>query len=185
MECATKIELLSFEQLRIGDRWQSRARTITESDVVHFAGLTGDYDPLHVDHEFARQSPFGKPIAHGLLGLSILAGLSSNCPAVRTAAFLGIREWEFVRPTYIGDTVHAITEVVDLQRSGRRRGRVIWRRQLLNQSGDVVQSGILETLVNAADTSNRRDAPTPAAPAPHIISTSTLAHEPQGKQVAQ
>ena len=162
-------EPLSFEQLQVGDRWESRARTITEADVVHFAGLTGDFDPLHVDHEFARQSPFGKPIAHGLLGLSMLAGLSSTCPPVRTAAFLCIREWEFIRPVFFGDTVHAITVVIELHRSGRRHGRVVWQRQLLNQSNEVVQSGLFETLVSAATVAKRRpDAATTATPTPHL-----------------
>jgi len=176
-------ESLNFEQLQVGDRWESLARTITETDVVQFAGLTGDYDPLHVDHEFARQSPFGKPIAHGLLGLSMLAGLSSNCPSVRTAAFLCIRDWEFVRPAFIGDTVHVITEVIELHRSGRRHGRVVWQRQLLNQSGEIVQCGVFETLVSAAKTAKRRpDPPNLATPTPHMPSASVqaeTAHPPQ------
>ena len=172
-------EPLSFEQLQVGDRWTSRARTITEADVVQFAGLTGDYDPLHVDHEFARQSPFGKPVAHGLLGLSMLAGLSSTSPAVRTATFVTIREWEFVRPVFLGDTVHAITEVIELQRSGRRHGRVVWQRQLLNQSSEIVQNGIFETLVSAAKATKRRpDAPATAAPTPHLPPASSHADTP-------
>ena len=170
-------EPLSFEELRIGDRWESRGRTITETDVVHFAGLTGDYDPLHVDHKFARQSPFGKPIAHGLLGLSMLAGLSSTCPAVQTAAFLGLRDWEFVRPIFIGDTVRAITKVVELERSGRRHGRVVWDRQLVNQPGEVVQRGLFDTLVTAIQTAK----PRAAIPAPHLSSTTAHSEASQGR----
>lgn len=75
-------EPLHFGDLAVGDHWTSFGRTVTETDVVNFAGMTGDYDPLHVDHEFARQTPFGKPIAHGLLGLSLVAGLASQCPSV-------------------------------------------------------------------------------------------------------
>ena len=146
-----------FDDLRIGDQWKSRGRTITETDVVNFAGMTGDYDPLHVDYEFARQTPFGKPIAHGLLGLSLVAGLSSTCPAVHTSAFLGIRDWEFLRPLLIGDTVHVVTSVIDLRASSRRHGRVTWLRQLINQTGQVVQKGIFETLVSTAHTRTRRD----------------------------
>lgn len=136
-----------FEDLSVGDRWTSRARTITETDIVNFAGLTGDYNPLHVDHEFAKTTPFGKPIAHGMLGLSLLTGLGSHSPAVHTFALVAIRDWQFLRPVYVGDTVHVVNEVVEKNQNGRPAGQVIWKRQLINQKGDVVQSGTLETLV--------------------------------------
>lgn len=140
-------EPLYFDQLSVGDRWRSRARTVTQADVVNFAGLTGDYDPLHTDHEFAKQTPFGQPIAHGLLGLSMVAGLGSHYPLVQTVAFVAIHQWEFLLPIYFGDTVHAVNEVTGLQPSGRRRGTVLWKRQLVNQKGQVVQAGVFETLV--------------------------------------
>jgi len=143
-------ERLHFEDLQIGACWTSLARTITETDVVNFAGMTGDYDPLHVDHEYARQTPFGKPIAHGLLGLSLVAGLASQCPAVRTVAFVKIDKWEFLKPIYLGDTVHAETEVVDKSVRGRRSGQVVWRRRLVNQHGEVVQAGEFCTIVALA-----------------------------------
>lgn len=136
-----------FEDLHVGDRWQSRARTITEADVVAFAGLTGDYDPLHVDHEFVKHTPFGKPIAHGLLGLSFLAGLGSHFPMVQTVAFVSVRNWEFLRPVFIGDTVHAVNEIAELKENGHRRGTVVWKRQLVNHRGEILQQGIFETLV--------------------------------------
>jgi acyl dehydratase len=141
---------LYFDDLKIGDSWQSRARTITEADVVNFACITGDFDPLHVDHEYARETPFRKPIAHGLLGLSWMAGLSTTAPSVKTAAFVSIREWRFLQPAFIGDTVHVVTEVTELTPRGRRRGLVVWRRKLINQQGTVLQEGILETLVETA-----------------------------------
>ena len=114
-----------FDELTVGDCWESRSRTITETDVVNFAGMTGDYDPLHVDHEFAKQTPFGRPIAHGLLGLALLAGLSSTAPAMQTKAFLGIGQWKFLRPLFIGDTVRVKTEVIDLNSKNRRQGRAV------------------------------------------------------------
>ena len=167
-------EPLFFEDLSVGDRWISPARTITESDVVNFAGLTGDYDPLHVDHEFARQTPFGRPIAHGLLGLSWVAGLSSHSPSVRTMAFVAIQNWEFHKPAYIGDTVHVVTEVLELRPNGRRTGHVNWRRQLINQAGDIIQSGVLSTLVAMTQPVRQRtDAP-----------ASPLATVPQPNKVA-
>jgi acyl dehydratase len=140
-------EPLYFDQLSQGDRWQTRGRTITEADVTSFAGLTGDYDPLHVDHHFASQTPFGRPVAHGLLGLSYMAGMSSTCPAVHTNAFLSIRQWDFKKPIFIGDTVRVVTQVSRVESTSRRHGRVTWHRQLVNQNDEVVQEGFLETLV--------------------------------------
>lgn len=141
------MDSLYFDDLNVGDRWVSNARTITETDVVNFAGLTGDFDPLHVDHHHAQQTPFKRPIAHGLLGLSMLAGLGSFFPRVQTVAFVKISQWQFLRPAFIGDTVHAVNEVVELAASGRKCGRVTWRRQLVNQSAQVIQEGLFETLV--------------------------------------
>jgi acyl dehydratase len=141
------MEPLYLDDLKVGDCWKSRARTITETDIVNFSCLTGDFDPLHVDHEYAEKSPFGKPVAHGLLGLSFLAGLSSNAPAVHTVAFVSIREWSFHQPIFVGDTVHVVTEVVELSSKSKRRGPVIWKRQLVKQSGEAVQSGMFETIV--------------------------------------
>ncbi len=142
-------ESLYLEDLEPGSCWTSPARTLTETDIVSFAGMTGDYDPLHVDHEFAAATPYGKPIAHGLLGLSLMAGLSSTCPRVRTLAFVRIDGWEFHRPMYVGDTVHAVTLVESITPRGRRSGEVVWARTLVNQRGECVQSGKIVTLVSS------------------------------------
>lgn len=151
--------MLSFDELKEGDSWTSQGRTITETDVVNFAGISGDYDPLHVDHEFATDSPFGRPIAHGLLGLSFVAGLGSHSPSVSTLAFVAIHRWEFLRPTYIGDTVHVRTQIVQVTSAGRRSGRVTWKRELVNQAGDVVQTGVFETLVARTSAAKARSEP--------------------------
>jgi 3-hydroxybutyryl-CoA dehydratase len=145
-----KSSVLHFEHLEVGDVWISQRRTITETDIINFAGMTGDYDPLHVDHEFARQTPYRRPIAHGLLGLSLVAGLSSQAPLVRTLAFVSVQQWEFRQPMFVGDTVQAVTEVLEKRPGGRRCGNVLWKRQLVNQSGSVIQSGVFETLVALA-----------------------------------
>jgi 3-hydroxybutyryl-CoA dehydratase len=145
-----KSQVLYFEHLEVGDVWTSPRRTVTETDVVNFAGMTGDYDPLHVDHEFARQTPYRRPIAHGLLGLSLVAGLASQAPPVRTLAFVSVQQWEFRQPMFIGDTVQAVTEVLEKRPGGRRCGNVIWKRQLVNQTGSIIQTGIFETLVALA-----------------------------------
>jgi acyl dehydratase len=148
-------ETLFFDDVEIGNLWRSPERTIQQSDVLEFAALTGDDNPLHVDPEFARRTPFQRPIAHGLLGMSIVAGLGSRSPSMHTAAFTRILEWRFVKPIYIGDTVHVVTEVVDKRASGRRRGLITWRRQLVNQDNVVVQEGTAETLVLMQTTAAR------------------------------
>jgi acyl dehydratase len=139
---------LAFGDLHVGDEWRSPARTITESDVVHFAGISGDFNPLHVDHHAARTSPFRKPVAHGLLGLSVASGLTSNHPRVDTLAFLAILEWKFLQPIAFGDTIHVVTRVDSLEPRARgRRGVVTWRRTLVNHEGVAVQEGLTQTLV--------------------------------------
>jgi 3-hydroxybutyryl-CoA dehydratase len=141
---------LGFDELHVGDEWESPARTITEADVVAFAGLSGDFNPLHVDHEAARQGPFGQPVAHGLLGLAVASGLASQAPRVATLAFLGILEWKFLHPIGFGDTIRVVSRVEGLEpRSQGRRGVVTWHRQLINQAGQIVQEGRTQTLVRS------------------------------------
>ncbi len=142
-------ESLYLEDLEPGSSWTSAARTVTETDIVSFAGMTGDFDPLHVDHEFAAETPYGKPIAHGLLGLSIMAGLSSTCPRVRTLALVRVDQWQFQRPVFVGDTIHVVTQVESITPRGRRSGEVIWFRKVINQRGECVQSGRIVTLVSS------------------------------------
>lgn len=139
---------LSFEDLNIGETWTSPGRTVTEADIVNFACHTGDFNPLHVDVEFASTTIYRKPIAHGLLGLSWAAGLGSNFPRVNTLSFAAVRDWEFLRPVYTGDTLHAETQVLDKMPTGRRSGKVAWLIKLVNQKGEVTQQGVFETLVS-------------------------------------
>ncbi len=147
--------ILSFQDLAVGDEWESPRRTVTEADVVAFAGLSGDFNPLHVDQEAARQGPFGRPVAHGLLGLAIASGLASHAPRVDTLAFLAILEWKFLEPVAFGDTIHVVTRVSALESRARgRRGVVTWHRRLLNQEGKTVQEGRTQTLVRGRASSN-------------------------------
>lgn len=142
-------DALFLEDLNPGDVWTSPGRTMTEHDIGSFACLTGDFDPLHVDHEHAANTPYGKPIAHGLLGLSFMAGLSSTCPRVKTLALVKVEQWQFERPIFVGDTVKVETAVESITPRGRRSGEVVWFRKLVNQRGEVVQSGKLVTLVSS------------------------------------
>jgi len=139
---------LYFDDVEVGQEWESSGRTITEADVVNFAGVSGDFNPIHMDHEFAKSTPFRRPIAHGLLILSIGSGLGVMCPAMRTVAFLQVREWNFREPTFIGDTVKLRSRLIEKTLRGRgRRGEMDWYRGVVNQEGKIVQDGILITLV--------------------------------------
>jgi acyl dehydratase len=139
---------LFFDDVEVGQEWDSPGRTITETDIVNFAGLSGDFNAIHMDHEFARRTHFRRPIAHGLLGMSILSGLALHSPAMRTLAFASIKEWYFREPVFVGDTLRVKTKVLEKQARARgRRGYITWQRQLLNQEGRVVQEGVSVTLV--------------------------------------
>ena len=146
---------LYFDDVQQGDVWKSPARTVTETDVVNFAGLTGDFTALHVDHQYASETPFRRPIAHGLLGLSMMAGLSSRCPNMATLALVNLGEWKFLKPIYFGDTVHVLTEIIEKRPHGRRRGAIVWSRRLINQDALTVQAGLIETLVEVTPASQQ------------------------------
>jgi len=139
---------LYFDDVEIGQEWRSLGRTVSETDIVNFAGLSGDFNPIHVDHEYARTTVFRKPIAHGLLVWSIGSGLSLWAPPMRTMALLSTLNWEFKEPVFIGDTVHMISKVVGKEERARgRRGTVTWHRQIVKQDGKIAQEGQTVTLV--------------------------------------
>ena len=137
-----------FDDIQVGEEYESPGRTVTEADIVLFAGLSGDYNILHTDAEFMKQSIFGERIAHGLLGLAIQAGLFTRATqAYATLAFVGLR-WKFKGPIKIGDTVHVLSRIAS-KKDGPDAGRglVTVERRLLNQRGEVVQEGETEHLV--------------------------------------
>ena len=141
-----------LEDFKVGQSYTSPARTITEADVVAFSGLSGDYNPIHTDAEFAGKSHFKQRIAHGMLGLSILTGLGSRSGILdgSAIAFLGIEEWKFAGPILFGDTVHVRMTVIDVRPSSKPGAGVLKRRmELVNQKDQVVQSGTFVTLVRA------------------------------------
>ena len=139
---------LYFDDVHVGQEWQSLGRTITEADIVNFAGLSGDFNPIHMDHEFCKSTVFRKPIAHGLLILAMGSGLGLAFPPMRTLAFLAIKEWRFLEPVFIGDTIRVHAKLLEKEeRSRGRRGVITWQRQIINQHGKPVEEGQILTLV--------------------------------------
>ena len=141
-----------FEEFEIGDAVESAARTVTETDVVLFAGLSGDYNPLHTDAEFAKGTPFGERIAHGLLGLSITGGLASRLGFIEgtTLAFRGL-ECKFRGPIRIGDTIRAQFEVSKKKEMPRLGGGLVtFNVTVLNQRDETVQKGTWTALIKSA-----------------------------------
>ena len=149
---------LFFDDVEVGQEWESPGRTLTETDIVNFAGLSGDFNPIHVDHEFAKTTPFRRPIAHGLLVFSIGSGLGVMCPLMRTIAFMKVQEWDFKGPVFIGDTLRIRSRVLEKTLRGRgRRGEIVWLRTIVNQEGKVVQEGRIITLVEGRAAIRGRD----------------------------
>ena len=142
---------LYFDELAPGQAWTSEPRTVTAADILAFADLTGDRNPVHLDPEFARTTPFRRCIAHGLLGLALVGGLAWKAPRAHTLAFLELREWHFRAPIFPGDAIKIRSRVLEKQLQGRgRRGMVVWSVVALNQDDRVVQEGITATLVETA-----------------------------------
>ena len=157
---------LFFDDVEVGQEWRSLGRTITEADVVNFAGLSGDFNPIHMDHHFAKTTPFRRPIAHGLLVLCVGSGLGIHAPPMRTMAVLSIREWHFRDPVFFGDTIHVVSKVIDKQvRARGRRGEITWQRQFYNQHGKLVMEGVTLTLVEGRGGRGGAEATTESAPA--------------------
>jgi acyl dehydratase len=136
---------LYWEQWEVGAEFESPARTVTEADIVAFAGLSGDYNPLHVNEEYCKTTEFGGRIAHGPLVYAIAAGLLFQLHLYDDTliAFLGFENLKFTKPVKPGDTVRARIKVLD-KRETSKPDRGVMRRQLqvLNQRGEVVQEGI-------------------------------------------
>jgi len=143
---------LYFEEFEVGQTIETPARTITETDVVIFAGLSGDYNPLHTDAEFAKETMFGERIAHGLLGLSIVSGLAWRTGFMEgTADALISVETKFRNPVKFGDTIRARFEVKQKKEMKRMGGGFVTLGVIvLNQRDETVQKGDWTVLIRSA-----------------------------------
>jgi acyl dehydratase len=141
---------LYFEEFSVGQSITTVGRTVSEDAIFSFAGLTGDYNQIHTDADFASKTQFGRRIAHGLLGLSIAVGLIMRSGLLEgtVLAFREINDWKFVKPFFIGDTIHAeltISETKALPRIGG--GALTATVVVKNQHDEACQRGSLNLLV--------------------------------------
>ncbi|MBN1438616.1 MAG: hypothetical protein JW929_04325 [Anaerolineales bacterium] len=133
-----------FEELALGQKIYTAGRTVTEADVTGFAGLSGDFNQIHIDADYAAKGPFGQRVAHGLLVLSIVSGLTVQTGLMdRTVlAFREIAEWKFSRPVFLGDTVRCEMEVTGLKPFPRLGGGAAdIALTVKNQKDETVMSG--------------------------------------------
>lgn len=145
------VQGLYFEDYTVGDAIASQARTVTESDIVNFAMLSGDWNPLHTDAEAAKQTPYGERIAHGLLVLSMATGLAERLGFMSgtVIGFMGL-DWQFRAAVKIGDTIRVQATVDEMKPMPRLDGGFVTLKvQILNQEDKAVQRGSWTVLVKS------------------------------------
>ncbi|MFN2227925.1 MAG: MaoC/PaaZ C-terminal domain-containing protein [Anaerolineae bacterium] len=145
-----------FEEFEVGQSVTSAGRTITEADIVGFAALSGDWNTIHTDAEYAASQPFGQRVAHGLLALSIATGLAVRLGFMEETvlAFRELGSWKFSLPIFIGDTIRVRATVAE-KRPMRRLGGglVTFKVEILNQRDEVTQRGTWRVLVKSQEES--------------------------------
>ena len=135
---------LYFEEFNVGQKLVTGKRTITENDIMTFAKLSGDDNRIHTDPEFSKTTMFGKQVAHGLLGLSIASGLAWQTGILdgTVIAFREVKEWKFVKPVFIGDTIYVEMETIEAKALPRiSGGSVTITLEVKNQNEEVCHRG--------------------------------------------
>jgi len=141
------VRSLYFDDFQVGQKFVSKARTLTEADIVNFAGLSWDHNQLHTDAEYAGQTQYGSRITHGLLGVVVHAGLTYQLTEDSILALLELN-WKFHLPIFIGDTVHVEQTVQKLRESATGdRGVLTFAKEIKNQNDEVVQTGTTTILI--------------------------------------
>jgi len=134
---------LYYDDLNVGDTYLSQSRTITEADVMLFAGLTGDYVQLHTSRQYFEQSRYGQPIAHGMLTLSISYGLNSLTGLFENSVVASLEQNHIkdVAPVFFGDTIHNVTTITDKRITSKPQFAIVNRHtDVLNQRDEIVLS---------------------------------------------
>lgn len=133
---------LYFEDFSVNEVRTTSGRTVTEADVVLFAGLTGDYNPIHTDAQYAATTPFKGRIAHGLLVLSFAAGLVNRLGFTEGSviAFIGLK-WKYIKEVKINDTIYAKIKTLRKKIADEKSGLIVFEVSILNHRDEVVQKG--------------------------------------------
>jgi acyl dehydratase len=140
---------LYLEDFTVGETFRTKGRTVTEADIVAFTGLSGDFNPLHIDEEYCKSTPHGTRIAQGLLGLSIASGLVSQLGLLTGTAlgFLGMN-WRYTGAIRAGDTIHVVITTKEVRPTSKPgRGVLVRQLDIVNQKGEVVQTGDWSVMV--------------------------------------
>ena len=143
---------LYFEEFETGQTLETAGRTVTESDIVLFAGMSGDFNRIHTDAEFSKGTVFGQRVAHGLLGLSIASGLVVQTGMMEGTimAFREVSTWKFIKPIFIGDTIHVVVEVKDTKAIPRiAGGSIVIELDVRNQDEETVMKGNWTALISS------------------------------------
>ena len=142
-----------YDDLEVGQIFTLPSRTVTETDLMSFAMLSGDWNPIHTDKEFTKGTIYGRPIVYGLLTLSIVTGLldRSGLFSGSAMAMLGVREWNFRGPVFVGDTIHATVQIASKRLSSKGDRGIVGRVfRVYNQRGEIVQEGEIGLLIRLA-----------------------------------
>lgn len=133
-----------YEDLLVGEEFESPGRTITEADIVNFSAISGDWSPVHTDEEYCKGTPYKTRIAHGLLGLAAVEGLKQRIPAFADVRYMASLYWnyKFTGPILIGDTIRIRVKIASKRETKKPdRGIVVEYITMVNQRGEIVQEG--------------------------------------------
>ena len=143
-------EQVSFDQLEVGATWHGPGRTLTEADLSYACMSSGDWHPIHADAEFVKETPLKARIFHGTYGIHIAIGMASHFPELGgdVIAALGLSQWRYLKPLFVGDTVHVeVTIASKRETSDPKRGIIERQIRLVRHGGEVVQEGNVQTMI--------------------------------------
>lgn len=141
---------LYYEDIEVGQTFRSPARTVTEADLTIFSMVSGDWNPIHSDAEFARNTPYGERIVHGVLGVAIVTGMFDRLGIFEDSALalLGIDEWRFRAPILVGDTIHMEMEITEKRLTSKDESGIIDRLiRLVRHDGTLLQEGRMGLMI--------------------------------------